>query len=81
MRANPTDKDAMAAEMGDLRDTFTKSLVSVVEIPAGTVLGREHLTVKKPGTGIPAARLDDMIGRRTSRLVSANAMLSESDLE
>jgi sialic acid synthase SpsE len=60
---------------------FTKSVVARVDLVAGTKLAREHLAAKKPGTGIPAARLDALIGRRLRRAVAADALLSESDLE
>ena len=81
MRANPVDKDAMAQEMAPLRDLFTKSLVAHTDLPAGTVLQEEHLTVKKPGTGIPASRLQEVIGHRLRRAIRANELLHEEDLE
>jgi len=45
------------------------------------VLTREHLTIKKPGTGIPAPRLQEMVGRRLRQPVFANQLFSEDDLE
>jgi len=81
MKAHPVDKDAMAQEMAPLRDLFTKSVVARVDLPAGTVLGEEHLTVKKPGTGIPANRLHKVVGKRLQRPVKANELLQEQDLE
>lgn len=80
MQAHPVDKDQIACEMGALRQTFTKSVVAREALPAGTVLREEHLTVKKPGTGIPAARLPQVIGRRLKRPVTADTLLSEVDL-
>jgi N,N'-diacetyllegionaminate synthase len=80
MQAHPVDKDQIACEMGALRQTFTKSVVARESLPAGTVLREEHLTVKKPGTGIPAARLPQVIGRRLKRPVTADTLLSEVDL-
>ena len=81
MRSNPVDKDAVAADMRPLRDLFTKSVVARVDLPAGTVISPEHLTVKKPGTGIPASRLPDLVGRRLRRAVVADQILQEEDLE
>lgn len=81
MKANPVDKDAIAQEMAPLRNLFTKSVVARVDLPAGTVLREEHLTVKKPGTGIPASRLSKLIGRRLRRAVRADESLREEDLE
>ena len=80
MRANPVDKDAMAQELAPMRDLFTKSVVVRVDLPAGTVLEGEHLTVKKPGTGIPADRLPEMVGQRLARHVQADDVLQETDL-
>jgi N-acetylneuraminate synthase len=81
MMANPVDKQAMAEELVPLRKTFTKSVVARVDLPAGTVLRAEHLALKKPGTGIPAANLPELIGRRLKRAVNADAMLSTEELE
>jgi len=81
MRANPVDKDAVAEDMAPLRSLFTKSIAVRYDLPAGTVLREEHLALKKPGTGIPAARLADVVGRRLKRAVSANTLLSEGDIE
>jgi N-acetylneuraminate synthase len=79
-RALPVDKDAMAAEMEPLRRMFTKSVVARVDLAAGTVLALEHLAVKKPGGGMPAARLSGLIGRRLRRAVQADEQLREEDV-
>jgi N,N'-diacetyllegionaminate synthase len=81
MRAHPVDKDELAREMAPLRDLFTKSVVARVDLPAETVLQESHLTVKKPGTGIPAARLKDLLNRKLKRPVAADGLISEADFE
>jgi N,N'-diacetyllegionaminate synthase len=81
MRANPVSKDEMAVEMAPLRDLFTKSVVARVDLPAGTVLEEKHLAVKKPGTGLPVARLPDLLGRTLRFSVKADHPLQESDLK
>lgn len=81
MQANPVNKDIMAGEMAPLRKMFTKSVVVITDLPGGTILRAEHLTGKKPGTGIPVERTSELIGRRLARAVQANALLSEEDLE
>jgi len=81
MMANPVDKDAMAQELRPLRELFTKSVVARVDLPAGTVLRKEHITVKKAGIGIPADRLSEVIGHRLRRSVRADELLREEDLE
>lgn len=81
MLANPVDKDALAQEMSPLRDLFTKSVVARVDMEAGTVLREDLLAVKKPGTGIPAERLHELLGRRLRRQVTVDELLHEDDLE
>jgi N-acetylneuraminate synthase len=80
MTAAPVDKDVAAAEAAPLRSLFTKSVVARVDLPAGTLLRPEHLTAKKPGTGIPAARLPELVGARLERSVRADELLADTDL-
>lgn len=81
IRKNPVEKDEIYAQMKPLRDLFFKSVVARVDLPAGTVLTEEHLTAKKPGTGIPAGKLQSLVGRMLKRAVLSNEMLVEDDLE
>ena len=80
MLAHPFDKDAMAHELAPLRGLFTKSVVAKLDLPAGTVLTGDHLVVKKPGTGIPAARLPDLVGKTLRRSVVADQLLLDADV-
>jgi N-acetylneuraminate synthase len=81
MRANPVDKDAVAGDMTALRNIFTKSVVARRDLPAGTVLTASDLAVKKPGTGIPGARLPELIGRRLRRAVSRDELFAADDVD
>jgi N-acetylneuraminate synthase len=81
MRAHPVDKDASSRETAELRRLFTKSVVASRDLPAGTVLTEDTLALKKPGSGIPAARLADVLGARLTRAVRADELLAEADLE
>jgi sialic acid synthase SpsE len=49
-------------------------------LSAGTVLQKEHLAIKKPGTGIPPDRLPELLGRTLICSVKADHLLQESDL-
>jgi N-acetylneuraminate synthase len=64
-----------------LRELFTKSVVASFDLDNGTVLQDEHLALKKPGTGMPASRLESLIGTRLVRAVKADELIRESDLE
>ncbi len=81
MRANPIDKNASAQETAPLRNLFTRSLVASADLPAGTVITRDHVAIKKPGTGLPPGRLEDIIGRRLARPVAADQLLAVEDIE
>jgi N,N'-diacetyllegionaminate synthase len=81
MLGHPLDKDAMSTELAPLRQLFTKSVVARTDLNAGTVLQREHLTTKKPGTGLPAARLGQLVGARLRRDLHADDLVVETDVE
>ena len=63
-----------------VRATFEKSLVSATPIAEGATVTRSMLTTKRPGTGIPAASIDSMVGRRAVRDIPADELLKEGDL-
>jgi N-acetylneuraminate synthase len=81
MLAHPLDKESMAAELTDLKVIFGKSLVAARDLPAGHALGAADVALKKPGTGIPAARLNDVLGRRLKQAITANTFLVETNLD
>ena len=62
-----------------VKDIFEKSLVAHRDISAGTLLSPELVAIKKPGTGISAARLDEFLGKPLRKDVEANEIFSESD--
>ncbi len=81
MMASPIDKNAAAAALSPMRALFTRSLALREGLPAGTILTPEHLTLKKPGTGIPWSRVNEVVGRQLASAVPADRLLRESDLE
>jgi N-acetylneuraminate synthase len=80
MLKNPVDKDEIAEEMTPLRSLFTKSVVLRLDLAEGAELREEFLTVKKPGTGIPAHRLQECVGKRLARSMKADEPLHDSDI-
>ena len=81
MRDHPVDKDAAASETASLRRLFTRSIVAAMALPAGTVLARDHLAIKKPGTGLAPAHIERIIGRRLTKPVQADQLLAADDIE
>ena len=72
-------KRPVASEL-PIRDVARKSLVTTHDLPAGATLRAGDLVILRPGTGLPPARLDDVIGRRTARAIPAQTPLTESML-
>ncbi len=64
----------------DVRRASRQSLTATRRLDTGHVLAPADLTVKRPGTGIPACELERVIGRRLARGVDADMPLGEADL-
>lgn len=79
--AAPVDKDRAAAELAPMRTLFGRSLVASRALPAGHVLAASDLIAKKPADGIPASRLDSLIGRRLNRPLKPDDPLHDSHLD
>ena len=79
MLANPVDKDDLEP-VADMKRVFEKSVASTTEIPVGAEISREMIAAKKPGTGIPAKRLPDVVGRRAAVAIPADTVLTEDML-
>lgn len=65
----------------EVRKMAGHSVVSLREIRAGEPIGPEDVWVKRPGTGIPAGKLSDVVGRRAARAIPKDAVLRWEDLE
>jgi N,N'-diacetyllegionaminate synthase len=76
MLASPVDKDDVSP-FAAMKQVFEKSVVSTREIPAGVEISREMLAAKKPGTGIPARYLSEIVGRRARTTIPADTVVTE----
>ena len=80
IESNPVDKDKMAKELRTMRKLFNKSLVLTKSLRKGSIIKKEDLTAKKPGSGIPVQKIDKCIGKKViSDLVSGH-ILSWEDM-
>ncbi len=64
----------------EVRQQTRQSVVARDDLKAGTRLTREMLAVKRPGTGIPAADMERVIGRVLVRDVDGNSTLAWADV-
>jgi N,N'-diacetyllegionaminate synthase len=62
-----------------VRAAFEKSVVARVPIGAGATIETSMLTTKRPGTGIPAASIPEIVGRKAARDLEANHLLEAGD--
>lgn len=81
MLNHPVNKDEAAAGLEPMRQLFQKSVALRRPLPKGTVLTANDLTGKKPGTGIPVSKLDELVGKRLVRDVREDELLSWDDAE
>lgn len=75
-----SDQKVRDADLDPARATFEKSVITRVPIEAGATIGREMLTTKRPGNGIPAVRIATIVGRTAARAIAGNELLQEADL-
>ena len=66
----------MHADEQEVREIARRSVVAAVPIASGTRIDRSMLTAKRPGTGIPASRIDELVGRMAIADLAADALLS-----
>ena len=65
----------------DVRDMAQHSVVSVRDIPAGATIAAADVWAKRPGTGIPARRLTDVVGRVAKRAIASGRLVQWDDLD
>jgi len=76
---NPIEKRVLDCER-DVREVSRQSVVTTREIAPGETITREMLTIKRPGTGILAYRLDEVVGKVAKRAIDNDVPIVEEDL-
>lgn len=64
-----------------IRTWAFRSIVSTRPITKGSVITQNDIWSKRPGTGIPAHQMDEVIGKRAVRDITENVLVSWNDLE
>jgi len=57
-----------------------KSIVSKVDIPKDTIINRDMLVIKRPGTGIKPEELDKILGSRSKRRIRKDSVIKYDHL-
>lgn len=74
------DKKKVHSQEQTIRAWAHRSVVSIRDIPAGAVITDEMVWTKRPGTGIPAKHLEEVIGRRAARDLPKDRLIAWDDL-
>ncbi|MHB1155727.1 MAG: N-acetylneuraminate synthase family protein [Phycisphaerales bacterium] len=72
--------DETADVQADVRKVSRQSVCAVKDLKAGDVIERGDVTVKRPGTGVAAARLGEVVGKRLKWDVMKNHLIHEEDI-
>jgi sialic acid synthase SpsE len=78
-RASGATKAIQPGEQ-DVRNMAHHSVVSIRDIAAGATIGPDDVWAKRPGTGIPAYKLAEVIGRAAKRAIAKDRLISLDDL-
>jgi N,N'-diacetyllegionaminate synthase len=65
----------------DMRKYARRSIVAAAAIPRGTVMTRDNLALKRPGTGLPPACVAKLLGRRAKRDIAADEIIRPGDFK
>ncbi|MCK5271057.1 MAG: N-acetylneuraminate synthase family protein [Sedimentisphaerales bacterium] len=63
-----------------MKETVRMSVVAATFIKAGTKITPEMITIKRPGTGIPAEQMDVVINTTASRDIEPGHIINRNDL-
>jgi sialic acid synthase SpsE len=62
------------------RKKYHVSIVSAHDIPKGELIERDMLTLKNPGTGMPASRIEEILGMKTNQFIPSDTIITEDML-
>ena len=62
------------------RNNLSKSIAAKGNLKKGTIINREHLTFRSPGTGLPTKKLEEFLGTCLHREVADGELFLYSDL-
>lgn len=63
-----------------IRKWAFRSIVSTCEIEEGTVITHDMIWSKRPGTGIPSWKMDEVAGKKAKKHIEKNALIKYEDL-
>lgn len=64
-----------------IRQWAFRSIVSTCDIKEGTVITQDMIWSKRPGTGIPSWKMDEVIGKIATRDIEKNVLIRREDFK
>ena len=64
-----------------IREWAFRSIVSTRNIKKGEVITQDMIWSKRPGTGIPSHRMQDVIGKKARTDIACNTLIKWEELE
>ncbi len=64
-----------------IRKWAFRSIVSTCNIKAGEVITQDMIWSKRPGTGIPSWKMDEVIGKIATKNIKKNVLIRETDFK
>jgi N-acetylneuraminate synthase len=75
------DERSVHSKEKPIREWAFRSLVSTCDIQAGETITEDMVWTKRPGTGIPSAQMQTIIGRKANKNIPANTLFAWGDFE
>ncbi len=80
INSNPVNKNIIKKDIRVMRKLFGKSIALKIDLKKGSVIKRDHLTMKKPGFGFNRNQMKNIIGRTVANFVSSKRILKPKDI-
>jgi sialic acid synthase SpsE len=65
----------------NIMKTVRKSIIAKKDIPKGSFLRKDMLDIKRPGMGLPPAKLENILGKKTKRVIKKDELIRLSMVE
>jgi len=65
----------------NIMKTVRKSIIAKKDIPKGSFLRKDMIYIKRPGMGLPPAKLENILGKKTKRVIKKDELIRLSMVE
>ncbi|MEL3908403.1 MAG: N-acetylneuraminate synthase family protein [Treponemataceae bacterium] len=65
----------------EIRKWAFRSIVSIKDIPKGSIIKEDMIWSKRPGTGIPSYKMNEVVGKVALRDIKKDSILHQTDFE